>query len=90
MHDDLPTIDLDASHLVTVPHESLNEETLKNIVREFIVREAANDASLPDCSESSIQRAIGAIKSGKYVITFDQKLESVGIIAADKLKDMGL
>lgn len=68
-----PTI----SYLIIDP-ATLKIETVASLVKEFVLREQANDAAF-DLDEAVV-KAQTLIKKGSLLITFDPLTESVGII----------
>ena len=83
MDTEIPTIDEDSSQQIIVDPSSLQPETLRQLAKEFVIREVANDASFPNTSDATIDRIVASLKKGTYLITFDQSTETVGVAKAN-------
>ena len=64
----------------------LQEETLNNMAREFILREQAQDYSPAINIEHQIASAVRRMYSGELLLTFDPENESVGIMPKEHFK----
>lgn len=67
------------THLIISP-DVLQDETLDNLAKEFVLREQANDCDSEFDLEAGIAQAKQLIKKGELLITFDPKTESVGVL----------
>lgn len=71
---------------VIVPPEKLQDETLRQLAVEFLLRETGNDISESGITEERVERVIKALYRGSHLITFDPGTESVGIIEAKEFQ----
>src|SRR4051794_32841558 len=79
---------------IIVPVEKINEETLKSLAKEILVRELGSDdptstAIFNSAAEhldlSPVTKLIHSLRNHHHFLTFDPKTESVGIISAEEL-----
>ncbi len=71
---------------ILVPPENLNQDILRQLAIEFLLRETGNDISESGVTEDRISRVLNALRKKTHFITFDPVTESVGIIEAKNLK----
>jgi uncharacterized protein YheU (UPF0270 family) len=71
---------------VLVPAEHLNQDTLRQLAIEFLLRETGNDISESGVTEDRIGRVLNALRKKTHFITFDPMTESAGIIDGKNLK----
>jgi len=71
---------------ILVPPEHLNQDTLRQLAIEFLLRETGNDISESGVTEDRISRVLNALRKKTHFITFDPVTESAGIIDAKNLK----
>ena len=77
----------DESQPILVPPENLNQDTLRQLAIEFLLRETGNDISESGVTEDGIGRVLSALRKKTHFITFDPVTESAGIIEAKNLKN---
>lgn len=70
------------SEHVIVPPDALQDETLRQLAIEFLLREAGQDLSELGITDERVERVLKAIRAGTHLITFAPKSESAGIIEA--------
>jgi len=75
------------SQPILVPSESLNQDTLRQLAIEFLLRETGNDISESGVTEDRIGRVLNALRKKTHFITFDPVTESAGIIEAKNLRE---
>lgn len=63
-----------------IPYYELSEDTLRNLVQEFVLREATDYGVDEVPLESKINQVISQLKSGKVTIVYDEYLKSCSII----------
>ncbi len=71
---------------VLVPAAHLNQDTLRQLAIEFLLRETGNDISESGVTEDRIGRVLNALRKKTHFITFDPMTESAGIIDGKNLK----
>ncbi len=76
----------DESQPILVPPDQLNQETLRHLAIEILLRETGNDISESGVTEDRINRVLNALRKKTHFITFDPVTESAGIIEAKNLK----
>ena len=74
------------SQPILVPPENLNQDTLRQLAIEFLLRETGNDISESGVTDDRISRVLNALRKKTHFITFDPVTESAGIIEAKNLK----
>lgn len=77
-----PAADEEQSEHVIVPPDALQDETLRQLAVEFLLREAGQDLSEAGITDERVERVLKAIRVGTHLITFDPKTESAGIMEA--------
>jgi len=71
---------------ILVPPDQINQDTLRQLAIEFLLRETGNDVSESGVTEDKIGRVLSALRKKTHFITFDPVTESAGIIEAKNLK----
>ena len=69
-----------------IPHTDIAPDTLKNLIREFVLREGTDygDSEVP--LETKVEQVMRQLAAGKLVITYSEEYESVDISASDKFR----
>ena len=75
----------DAQPILVAP-DQLNQDTLRALAIEFLLRETGNDISESGVTEDRIMRVLNALRKKTHFITFDPVTETAGIIEAKNLK----
>ncbi len=66
-----------------IPHQSIPQDTLYNLVREFILREGTDYGETKVPLERKIQQVLLQITEGKLVITYSEEYETCDIKPAN-------
>ena len=66
---------------MNVPYDQIQPETLRNLVQEFVLREATDYGSEEVGLETKIDQVIDQLKKGKASIVFDDYSKSCSIVA---------
>ena len=64
-----------------IPYGELSEDTLRNLVQEFVLREATDYGAEEAGLDSKINQVIAQLKKGKVTIVYDEYLKSCSIVA---------
>lgn len=67
--------------MIEIPIEQLSEETLKNVIDEFILREGTDYGALDATMERKRKDIMDQLKNGKARLVYDEESESVTFIA---------
>lgn len=73
-------------HMITVPVEQIEAETLKNIVEEFVTRDGTDYGETERSLVHKVDEIMAKIRTGKILVVYDEELESVNLMDADSLK----
>lgn len=66
-----------------IPYESLNQDVLRNIIRENIVRITSD---FEGDFDNEIDKVIGKIKNNEISIVYSQAKDDVTLVATENLK----
>lgn len=64
-----------------IPHQSLDPETLRNVLLEIVTRDGTDHSPV----EPRIERALGGLRLGELVLTFDDATKTCGLRRADEM-----
>ncbi len=67
------------NHAVQVPYQSLNPDTLRILVEDFVTREGTDYGDQEISLESKVQQVIGQLRLGAARIVYDGDTESCTI-----------
>ena len=73
---------------VVVPTEEIPEESLKNLITAFVLREGTDYGEQEVALETKVQQVLAAIKSGEAQILFSELDESFDIVSKSALQAM--
>ena len=65
---------------MVIPYQKLHEETLLNLIQEFIMREGTDYGHGEYSIEEKIEQVLQQLKEGKVEIVFDTEDESFNIV----------
>ena len=68
-----------------IPYEELSEDVLRNLVQEFVIREATDYGEHEATLDSKIDQVISQLKNGKVTIVYDEYLKSCSIVPDGRL-----
>lgn len=68
-----------------IPVEQLNDETLRQVIREWLMREGEDWGLTDDSLDAAILKARQALLKGELVLHWDESDESLSIVAQDAL-----
>ena len=67
--------------MVEVNHSDLNSETLKNLLREIVLREGTEYGAIEYSTETKVEQLLNALENGKAAIMFDTEQGFCDIIS---------
>ncbi len=67
---------------LVVPHDSLQPETLRAVVEEFVTREGTEYGRSDHSLDEKVERVMDQLSRGDAHVTFDSETGSVSIIPA--------
>jgi len=67
-----------------IPYDELAEDTLRNLVQEFVLREATDYGAHEANIDTKINQVIMQLKNGKATIVYDDYSKSCSIVSGDK------
>lgn len=67
-----------------IPYQEINQETLENLIKEFVLREGTDYGEQEVTLETKVKQVLAQLKSGKLVITYSEEYESIDITTADR------
>ena len=73
---------------VVVPTEEIPEESLKNLITAFVLREGTDYGEQEVALETKVQQVLAAIKCGEAQILFSELDESFDIVSKSALQAM--
>jgi uncharacterized protein YheU (UPF0270 family) len=62
-----------------IPHTSLAEDTLRNLVEEFVTREGTDYGDRAYSLEAKVRQVIQQLEAGSAIILYDSKTETCHI-----------
>ena len=75
-----------ASDFVVIPLEKISEHALEGLINEFILREGTDYGQQEYSLEQKHEQVKKQLLSGKTIIVFDNKEESVSLIRKEQMK----
>jgi len=75
---------------VIVPYESLNQETLTNLIEEFVSRDGTDYGTVEIAIEDKVSRVHDQLARGETVIVYDAESESCNLVHRDWAQKQGL
>ena len=69
-----------------IPHTEIAQDTLMNLIKEFVLREGTDYGADEVSLESKVAQVHSQILNGKLVITYSEEYESIDISPADKFR----
>ncbi len=72
----------DSTDAIEVPYDSLNPETLRLVVEEFITRAGTDYGASERTLAEKVADVMRQLRSGEAIIVFDQRMASVNIVPA--------
>lgn len=66
-----------------VPHQEIPEETLTNLIEEFVTREGTDYGDFDYSVKAKVEHVKQALNNGKAYITFDEETESFSLISKE-------
>ncbi len=69
-----------------IPFEKLSEETLENLIEEFVSREGTDSGYVKGSLEQNVTRVKGLLQKKLAFIVYDEKTETCNIVSAEFLK----
>lgn len=67
-----------------IPYDKLQPDTLRRVIREFVMREGTDYSQKEYEIESKIQQVYNQLKSGFAYLVFDPEDQTFNIIARDR------
>ena len=77
----------DSEEPVEVPYSSLNPDTLRALVEEFVTRDGTDYGAVERGLEEKIADVLAQLRSGEARLVFDPETETANIAAARELSD---
>lgn len=69
---------------MVIPYQKLQEETLVNLIKEFVMREGTDYTHHEYSMEDKIRSVRKQLKEGFAQIVFDEEAQSFNIVVPDK------
>jgi uncharacterized protein YheU (UPF0270 family) len=63
-----------------IPHQSINVETLRNIIEEYVTREGTDYGDVELSIEDKVKAVEAKLQSGEVVVLYIESTESVNIV----------
>jgi len=63
-----------------IPYQSINPQTLGNMIEEFVTRDGTDYGEQELTLEAKVAQVLGLLKSGKAAIQYDESLEICEIV----------
>lgn len=67
-----------------IPHEQLTQDTLLAVIEEFVTREGTDYGQEEFSLPQKVQQVLQGIKTGQYLLIFDQGAESLHILTKEQ------
>lgn len=64
-----------------IPFDSIDEDTLHNIVESFVLREGTDYGEIEISLQEKVEQIIEQLRAGDIVVEYSEEHESVNIIA---------
>ncbi|OQY59589.1 MAG: hypothetical protein B6245_05895 [Desulfobacteraceae bacterium 4572_88] len=75
------TANNDQDDIVIIPHNKLKPETLQALIEDFVGREGSDYGKVKFSFEEKMQQVRRKLRSGRAMITFDQKSQTCNIVS---------
>ena len=72
-----------STNLIEVPWQELEEQTLNNLIEEFVTRDGTDYGEEELSTDRKVQQVLSAMKNRRYVIVFDTEVEQCNIVDAE-------
>jgi uncharacterized protein YheU (UPF0270 family) len=63
-----------------IPHQSINVETLRNIIEEYVTREGTDYGDVELSIEDKVSAVEAKLQSGEVVVLYIESTESINIV----------
>ncbi len=74
------------SNLVIIPYDQLSSDALSGLIEEFITREGTEYGDREFSLEEKVTQVRSQLKSGKAVITYDERNQTCNIVSEGQMK----
>ncbi|MGB1239931.1 MAG: YheU family protein [Pseudomonadales bacterium] len=64
-----------------IPYESIAEDTLQNLIEEFVTRDGTDYGEYEQCTAQKVAQVMLQLERGDVVILFIESTQSVNIVA---------
>ncbi|BCR06203.1 hypothetical protein DESUT3_32720 [Desulfuromonas versatilis] len=68
---------------IEVPHQELNPQTLRNLIREFVSRDGADWAEAGCSLEDKVAQVLAQLRSGQARVVFDLRSQTANIVSRE-------
>lgn len=75
---------------MVIPPERLTEQVLRGIIEAYILRDGTDYGDVEVALEAKVEQLLPQVVTGKVLVVYDEKLESVSLMTRQAYEDQQL